>query len=122
MSAVFMFAAFTLHYICKILAGAAWESGDSTEGSKSRQLLQNQYLWPRETAAISASMAIVSTLIADGNGPAQGIKTGARGLEIARLASNKAADPWEYDRPAAPAQRPARQQNALGRRLKTLLE
>lgn len=102
--------------------GAALKSRDSVEGSKARQLLQNQYLWPRESAAITASLTLVSALIANGNGPAEGIKTGARGLEIARLASNKAADPWEYDRPAAPAQRPARQQNALGRRLRTLLE
>jgi hypothetical protein len=84
----------------------------------SRHLLQNQWLWPRESAAISSSLAVVSSLAAGPNGAADGIKTAARSLELARLASNKAAKPFEYDRPAAPAQRPARQAaSALGRRL-----
>jgi hypothetical protein len=95
-------------------------SGNDIESNTfSRHLLQNQWLWPRESAAISSSLAVVSALAAGPNGAADGIKTAARSLEIARLASNKAAKPFEYDRPAAPAQVPARQAAgaALGRRL-----
>lgn len=87
------------------------------EGHSSRQLLQNQWIWPRESAAITATLSLVSNLVANGNGAADGLKTGARGLEIARLASNKAVDPWEFDRPTGPVQRPARLQNPFGRRL-----
>lgn len=101
-------------------------SSSSSTGTRSsnarRHLLQNQWLWPRNSAAITASLTIVNALAASGSAPADGIKTAARGLEIARLASNKEADPWEYDRPAAPAQKPARQQASLGRRLRSLLE
>jgi hypothetical protein len=88
----------------------------SSGGIRLRHLLQNQqYMWPRDSAAITSTLALVTNLVASGNGAAAGIKAGARGLEIARLASNKEANPSEFDRPAAPVQRPARQANALGR-------
>lgn len=100
-------------------ADAEVGSSDMERNTFSRHLMQNQWLWPRESAAISSSLAVVSSLAAGPNGAADGIKTAARALEVARLASNKAAKPFEYDRPAAPSQVPARlaASAALGRRL-----
>lgn len=76
-------------------------------------------MWPRESAAITGTRDVINRLIANGNSAADGIKSSARGLEIARLASNKAVQPWEFDRVPPPAQagdKPARQAAALGHR------
>lgn len=82
-------------------SGTAADSSKSDQGSaQSRQLLQNQWVWPRESAAIGATRDAIQNLIKAGNKPGDGLKTAARGLEIGRLASNKAVQPWEFDKGA----------------------
>jgi hypothetical protein len=66
-------------------------------------------------ASIAAAKDLVLSLVNGKNTPQDGIRAGARGAELVRLASNKAVQPSEFDKPAAPSPaRPSR--NPAGRR------
>lgn len=112
-------------YLSASLSTTSWitssDSSSDSQGSTGRHLLQNNnVIWPRETMAIAATSDVINRMITSGNMPADGIKSGARGIEIARLASNKAVQPWMFDKvlpPPQPGDQPARLAAALGRRL-----
>jgi hypothetical protein len=96
--------------------GSSVRHHEQRQRQHQRQLLQNQApQWPRETASISSTMAIITDLANGKNSAEDGLKVIARSSELARLASNKQSSPSDYDRPKPPAPaKPSR--NPFGRR------